>query len=126
MRFVSPSPTLPISLPNTLPACLPPCRSLVDDGLELLPTLRSLAALNLQECWQATDRGLARLSGDSGDGQAVEGQGRGLGVVGFGWDSMIGDGQALCASVVCFNPLHARLLHPGQLGQESLFTPEQP
>lgn len=41
----------------------PLARSLVDDGVELLSTLRSLAQLNLQECWQVTDRGLEHLSG---------------------------------------------------------------
>lgn len=71
-------------LPSTLPACCTlllqcvttvllqrgqtgsppklPC-SLVDDGVELLSTLRSLTQLNLQECWQVTDRGLEHLSG---------------------------------------------------------------
>lgn len=43
------------------------CR-LVDEGAEMLGTLRSLTALNLQECWQATDRGLAHLSGERGAG----------------------------------------------------------
>lgn len=35
----------------------------MDDGVELLSTLRSLTQLNLQECWQVTDRGLEHLSG---------------------------------------------------------------
>jgi hypothetical protein len=43
------------------------CR-LVDEGLEVLPALPSLRALNLQDCWQVTERGLAHLSRESSGG----------------------------------------------------------
>ena len=61
--------TSPAARPLTIVPSFPCCpslvtwRSLVDDGVELLSTLRCLTQLNLQECWQVTDRGLEHLSG---------------------------------------------------------------